>query len=121
MKLYVVEVRGSGTDGKCWSIRPDRMGVTDPTQVEEVIDLLRQSSMFQKCSKASLQKVSFSCLYSRLLNAHFTLQLHMPGAMHRVPGSEMTHPGILSTLYLAHIYESLRACPVSHAPATGRK
>ena len=49
------------------------------------------------------------------------LQLHMPGAMHRVPGNEMTHPGILSTLYLAHIYENLPVYPCSHAPATGKK
>jgi hypothetical protein len=67
VKLYVVKVRGSEIDAKCWSIRPHRMGVTDPTQVEEVIDLLRQSSMFQKCSKASLQKVSFSCLDCSML------------------------------------------------------
>jgi hypothetical protein len=56
----------------------------------------------------------------RLLNAHCTHQLRMPGVMHRVPGSDMTHPGILSTLYVAHIYENL-CVYVSHAPASGRK
>jgi hypothetical protein len=33
------------------------MGISDPKQVEELVSLLRQSSMFHSCSKETLTKV----------------------------------------------------------------